>query len=511
MSTERSFFQTMEEFGFLSHIYEKLPPDFTAVFEIARVLEDEDTPLHRQLKDVLALPSLIQSSHRDELIDPHHYVPTGTEYEAELIRSHHDLARVYPNQFILPEEIFLERLARRELWMPIAKEPKILPVSEVNEGFSFDNKKQKVYILFDTSASMNTHHRIHLAKAILYYFLKTNRTELGHISFRTFDTHIGDLHTAIDTESYNALMAHVLRITHLGDGTQLQKAILTAARDIEEMEHLSGAEILVITDGAVALSDEEIRSQIDATTVIHAVKIGHAQLFATEAQVQDLLTLGPHKDQMLVDLVQQERDIQHHISLSQGQDKHRGLEMALAGVRRQISERRGKLGVDIQKSYARELERLSRIYIEIDDFNETERFRADTETIDDLSELALSLAEEAEEFVTPELMKKIAVLHDHIQFLIKYETDPALLEKLRAIDLQLKKLIAKVMGESQHAETGESPDPDAPAEKTAVQVPLNDEDLRDLRFLLDADLSFGGDWTRIFRWMWVKVKSVFGR
>jgi hypothetical protein len=510
MSTERSFFQAMEEFGFLSHIYEKLPPDFTAVFEIARVIEDEDTPLHRQLKDVLALPSLIQSSHRDELVDPHHYVPTGTEYEAELIRSHHDLARVYPNQFMLPEEIFLERLARRELWMPIAKEPKILPVSEVDEGFSFDNKKQKVYILFDTSASMNTHHRIHLAKAILYYFLKKNRAELGHISFRTLDVHVGELHTAVDVESFHALMARVLRITHLGDGTQLQKAILTAAHDIEEMEHLSGAEILVITDGAVALTEEEIRSQIDPSTVIHTIKIGHAQLFATEAQIQDLLTLGPNKDQMLVDLVQQERDIQHHIGLSQGQDKQRGLEMALAGVRRQISERRGKLGVEIQKTYARELAALSRVYIEIDDFNETERFRADAETINDLNELALSLAVEAEEFLTPELTKKVAVLHDHIQFLIKYETDPELLEKLRAIDQQLKKLISKIMGEPGHAEAGES-EGDDQGEKTSVQVPLNDEDLRDLRFLLDADLSFGGDWTRIFRWMWVKVKQAFRR
>ena len=39
MSTERAFFPTMEEFGFFSHIYEKLPQDFTAIFEIARILK----------------------------------------------------------------------------------------------------------------------------------------------------------------------------------------------------------------------------------------------------------------------------------------------------------------------------------------------------------------------------------------------------------------------------------------------------------------------------------------
>jgi hypothetical protein len=182
--------------------------------------------------------------------------------------------------------------------------------------------------------------------------------------------------------------------------------------------------------------------------------------------------------------------------------------MTLSGVRRQIADRRGKLGIDIQKTYARELESLSRVFIEIDDFNETERFRADRETIEDLSELALSLAEEAEEFLTPELTKKVAILHDHIQFLTKYETDPELLDKLRAIDQQLRRLISKIIGEPQHAQPGEGPEGEVGAEKTSVQVPLDDEDLRDLRFLLDADLSFGGDWTRIFKWMWRKVKGL---
>ena len=50
MSTERAFFPTMEEFGFFSHIYEKLPPDFTAIFEIARILEMPTERVRRTMK-----------------------------------------------------------------------------------------------------------------------------------------------------------------------------------------------------------------------------------------------------------------------------------------------------------------------------------------------------------------------------------------------------------------------------------------------------------------------------
>src|ERR1039457_4919021 len=211
MSTERAFFPVMEEFGFFSHIYEKLPEDFTAIFEIARVLDDELSALSKQLSEVVRLPAPADSQKRDKAEDFHRYTPAGDRYAADLITSYHDVARIYPNQFLLPDEIFLQRLALRELWMPVSKHGVILPVDDTKEGFTFDSRKQKVYVLFDTSRSMSAHHRIHLAKAILYIFLKRNKTDLGHISFRAFDDHVGDLHTAVDQESYEALMRSVLR------------------------------------------------------------------------------------------------------------------------------------------------------------------------------------------------------------------------------------------------------------------------------------------------------------
>src|SRR5258708_18683561 len=128
MSSERSFFQRMEEFGFLGHIYDHLPKEFTAVFEIARVLEVEDSSLRKLLDPALRLPSLNHSKIKDEIELFQPEIITGEEYEADFIRNRRDVARIYSWQFALPDSIFDQRLAERMLWMPVSKAPKILSV-----------------------------------------------------------------------------------------------------------------------------------------------------------------------------------------------------------------------------------------------------------------------------------------------------------------------------------------------------------------------------------------------
>ena len=53
----KHFFDMMEDFGFFDHIYETLPEDFTAVFEIARILEDEKHSLTQRLLPALKIES----------------------------------------------------------------------------------------------------------------------------------------------------------------------------------------------------------------------------------------------------------------------------------------------------------------------------------------------------------------------------------------------------------------------------------------------------------------------
>ncbi len=170
----------------------------------------------------------------------------------------------------------------------------------------------------------------------------------------------------------------------------------------------------------------------------------------------------------------------------------------LAGVRAQIGQRKMPFG--------HELEQLSSVYVNLDDFNETERFRANPDTISDLEELARALEAEAAEFLTAELTKKLAVLHDHIQFLQKYETNEALKNRLNAIDEHLRQLLAEFLGQPNagDASGGES------TSSYGAHIAMSDEDSRDLRFLLEADMSMSRSWAMLLRWLWQSAK-ILGR
>ena len=506
MSSERSFFPVMEEFGFFSHIYEKLPEDFTAIFEIARTLDDETNLLTQKLVPVLTLASKTGNEPVDTgPEDPHRYTPAGGRYAADLIKSFHDVSRIYPSQFLLPDEIFLQRLALRELWMPVSRNATILPVDDAGAGFTFDSRKQKVYVLFDTSRSMMLHHRIHLAKAILYAFLNRNKLELGHISLRTFDEAVGELHTAVDQQSYDALIRYVLRIAHLGEGTALQKALLQALDDIHEMDHLAGAEILIITDGAVQLDQELIRSKMDENVLIHSVKIGHVEVHPSETQIADMVARGQIKDRTLLDLQAQKVEIEHQLRVTEGAARRGVLEHMLASVRAQIGQRKTPFG--------HELEQLSTAFINVDDLSETDRFRADHATIEDLEAIARSIEEESQEFLTPELTRKLAVLHDHVKFLDRYETDPSLRARLAAIDDRLRRLLGEFLGTPEDAAQGTPVDGATPTGATPsgaapARLPMSDEDMRDLHFLLESDMSLSRGWALLMRWLWERSKEM---
>ncbi len=489
----------MEEFGFLGHIYDHLPKEFTAVFEIARVLESEDTELHRKLSAALRLPTLDHTkiTEKIDLFNPE--VIVGEEYEADFMRNRRDVARIYSWQFALPDQIFDQRLAKRELWMPVSKTLNILPVQEIGESFSFDSRKQKVFVLFDTSASMQTHHRIHLAQAILWHFLERNKSDMGFISLRTFDDQVGEMHSAVDPESFNALIRYILRITHLGNGTVLQKALMTALEEIAAMEHLSGAEILVITDGAVSIDEALIRSKMDENIKIHTIKIGHSQIFASDKMIDDLIRTGKFGNtKLLQDLLNQEHELLRGLEHSQAHDKHLQYEQSLRYVRSQLREKKAKYATEFHEQYGHELERLSSVYVEIEDFNDKNIFLASAQEIDDLEFLIASLESDAEEFFTPEMTKKIAIMHDHISFLLKYETDPELRRRLEALDDRLQKLLDSAMNIAEDQKT----DGAEATGHSSISLPMTDEDVRDLHFLLEFDSKIGKtQWRLLFLYL----------
>lgn len=410
----------MEEFGFFDSVNEHLPDDFTLIYEVARIIEDLEHPIARALAPILQLSDpATKDVGQEQMLIPH--VPEAKEYEADLIRSVTEVRNIYPYQFLLPEDVFLQRLAERSLWMPRAKTPHNFRYQTQSDRFSPDDRKQKVYILFDTSNSMRQNYRIHLAKAIAYLFLKQNQRELGTIFFRTFDVAVGPLLEARDVPSFDRMISNVMHVNALGNGTSLQKALITAIEDISHESQLSHAQILVITDGVAHIDYDRLRGLMGETITISTVKIGHARMHVDAKVIEDQIYHSTDDDAMrLRDLIKQRRDAEQQLSIAAGHSRQLALKGQIGALGRQIDNLMARIGSHVSEHYGTEIQRLSQVYVNVDDMTPVEMFSLPEEKVAELEELADSLLEVLRSEHQIEDIKRAAVLYDHLMLLMQY-------------------------------------------------------------------------------------------
>ncbi len=432
-----SFFAEMETLGLASDLEDSLPDGFSAVFEIGRMLADPTnataSAVGRAL--VLSAPAEIPKSAAaypppEGLIE----APVAQEYEAEMIRSWSDVPYVYSWQHLLPEEVFLRRLAERTLMYPMAKAPKIRRVEGGEDDFAPTPSKQKVHVLLDTSASMALHHRFALAKAAALRFLRENRRELGEVFLRTFDVDVGPLHSAVDVPGYDALLRRVARQQALGNGTCLERAILTACDDVRERRALAGAEILVVTDGAARLDEDRIRAALGSSVRLNCVKIGNARVFATDAYVAERLdftkTGASRRDQRIQQVRERREKLVDQLRVVHDDETRDHLRHGL----RECDEERRALAEELKSDYGREIERLSEVYVEIPDLDVAGVFRLDAERLASVEALVReALARLDRTPASPEAMKEAALLLSHLAMLAAEQTDAATIERLNAL------------------------------------------------------------------------------
>jgi len=414
------FFTRMEEFGFFDSVNEHLPDDFTLIYEVARIIEDLEHPIARALAPILQLTDpATKDSGQEQILIPH--VPEAKEYEADLIRSVTEVRNIYPYQFLLPENVFLQRLVERSLWMPRAKTPRNFRYQTQSDRFAPDDRKQKVYILFDTSKSMRSNYRIHLAKAIAYLFLKQNQRELGTIFFRTFDIAVGPLLQARDVPSFDSMISNVMHVNALGNGTSLQKALITAIDDISHESQLSHAQILVITDGVAHIDYERLCTLMGETITISTVKIGHARMHVDAKVIEDQIYHSTDDDAIrLRELIKQRRDTELQLANAAGHQRQEALKGQLGALRRQIDTLTAKLGTHISEHYGTEIQRLSTVYVNVDDMAPSEMFSLPEEQVAELEALADSLLEVLRAEHQIEDIKRAAILYDHLLLLMQY-------------------------------------------------------------------------------------------
>lgn len=445
--TQSDFLEKMVEFGFFDRIEGTLPDDFTLVYEIARILEDTTHKLTQTLAPIIWNDDDMTPEHSPETtIIPH--ITTSEEYEANLIDSYRDIAKIYPHQFLLPEAVFYQKLVERSLWMPKARVPRNYRYQKDSDTFAPDSRKQKVYILFDTSRSMQEHFRIHVAKALVYFFLKKNKKELGTIFFRTFDAEIGELHSANNSASFDDLMSYAMHVKAIGSGTALSKAIETAIADIHHVSTLAETEILVITDGAAHIDPEKIRMLMGDSIVIHCVKIGNATIQPDAKYVQDLIVTGnTEQSTQIRKLIERKKDLEKQLYSVSAESRKNAIRGEIAHCDKMIGQLTSRLSASVATTYGKEIEQIASIFINVSDIHSNEVFGHDEERKNTLEALAREMIDTLQNSPTAEDLKRAAVIFDHIKLFTDHSNDEDN-KSLDEVNKELKNYLDKLLAES---------------------------------------------------------------
>ena len=496
------FLQQMDDLGLLENLEDQLPTAFSAVFEIGRILADAKSRLGAELTPLMSLApaeDVPDSAPRTDTEAQILEVPAGEEYEAEFIRSWSDVRYVYSWQWLLPDEAFIRHLAARTLWFPMAKAPKIHAIDSGEDDFNPSPSKQRVYVLLDTSKSMALKHRFALAKAAVLRFLRQNRRELGEVSLRTFDVDVGPMFTATDRAGFDGMMRRIARQVTLGNGTCLEKAILTACEDIREARSLAGAEILVISDGAARVRIGTIREALGERIRLHMLKLGHAQVYASDAWVKDRLELDQDTSTRRGQRIMQLRQRKQQIELSLETMHDAALRQAMQSEMHKIEAEQAEIGQDLKKTFGHEIERVAHLFIEIEDLDPVEAFHLDDRQLEALKELVRQLLEELEASPAPaEAMKKAALLMSHLQMLSSEQRDRVAKEFLDNLRTALEQHLEDAMHDhEEHVLDGGL---------------LSPADQRDLRVLLHGGSQRGSSlWIIVLRYFYRTFAKAFSR
>ena len=194
---------------------------------------------------------------------------------------------------MLPDAVFDQKLISKEL---LVRQPEI---SE--EYLSWDSyfknenqidkdkkqKRQSTYLLIDVSGTTASHNRLLLEKAIAMQFILSNQREKGTIYLRFFNHDVSRLIISNNGEKTKHFWSELLRPFVPFGGTNMQRGIETALRDISFHAIDPDSEILVISDGLTRVNHEQIIESAN-NTKINFVLIGEDRPDLTEIELREI-------------------------------------------------------------------------------------------------------------------------------------------------------------------------------------------------------------------------------
>lgn len=191
------------------------------------------------------------------------------EMSVKEMEDHQEVLKIIPSQFALDDNVFMEKLAKKEL--------------QVRDYQSRKLKKQALYMLIDVSGSMDGGKNVYASGVALS--LVRQAIDEGSIYFlRFFDGSPHEMHR-ISTHDEAIKMAEILaKKPYSGGGTSIQSAIVRAIKDIkDDPVEFEKVEIMVITDGedSVNLSKEQLEGIKLHSTVIDGNNSGLERISET--------------------------------------------------------------------------------------------------------------------------------------------------------------------------------------------------------------------------------------
>ncbi len=281
-STGAGLFDLWESLGLFEGLEPLLPAEFSILFEIARVVPLHESSLH--LKK--ALDSLISidipASDSDTLQDRHQLMlrtaPAGDIMDLGKLRNIDGLKRILPRELALDTPIFDAKLVMKSLLVMNYREnsrDRFMPVPGHGAGMrgTQAGREQNLYILLDRSRSMDQMYRSFYSRYIVAEYLRRKRSTSAVIWFRPFDSVPGELFKIDKSSDFPRLIEQVMMAGTGGSGTDLNGALLQAARDMEFHGGAMEGEILAVTDGLAPVDRYGLKKALRGAR-LNILKIG---------------------------------------------------------------------------------------------------------------------------------------------------------------------------------------------------------------------------------------------
>jgi hypothetical protein len=378
-SQDLDFFEYWDSLGFFEYSRSILPPQFFALFEIARVIFSDE-----RLDDALSAIEQISKEDRDYKPDRKESIqvnrlekisPLSDRLEIDRYRNIIDLKKALPRELAQEQEVFDMKLYTKTLLVQRHYETeadsfKPISTSRDKRGKEATRYEQKFFILLDRSKSMEAKMRTFYSKCIIAEFLRKKYNTRAKIFYRPFDSKPGNLMKVEKQQDFPRLIEEILLTATGGRSTNIHEAILQAISDITYDKEMAKSEILVVTDGISKIEKHELKIKL-GDIKLNVLKIGD------DIAKPDLMEMEAHLNSQNVQIHADTIDIR---TIKKKMDEYKttgtatGLTNAEKVAFRKIMDSSNKMFSDLKEVASK--------YIEISDLNSEILFTLGPEQLD---------------------------------------------------------------------------------------------------------------------------------